>query len=70
MWPPLAAITFSNRGRKLLQIFLIKPFLIDRHARFTEDLSPSGLLRRILQVIFSMWIHNVKAGDCGAISLC
>ena len=39
MWQPLAAITRSKRGQKLLQTFLMKPFLIDSHARLTEVLA-------------------------------
>ena len=33
--------THSNKDRKLLQAFLAKLFLIDRHAKFTEVLSSS-----------------------------
>ena len=61
MWLPLAAITHSNRGRKLLQTFLTKPFLIDRHVRFTEDLSSSALLWRVLQAFSSMCIYKLKS---------
>ena len=38
----------------------MKPFLIDRHARFTEVLSSSVLLWRILQAFFSMFAHMLK----------
>ena len=59
--PFLAEITLSNRGRKLLQIFLTKPFLIDGHARFKEALSPSTMLWCDLQVFPSMCAHKLKA---------
>ena len=35
MWPPLAAVTRSNRDRKVFQTFMAKPFLVDRHTRST-----------------------------------
>ena len=50
MWLPLAAITRSNRGRKLLQAFLTKPFLFERPARFTDTASSFVLLWRVFQV--------------------
>ena len=64
------AIFGSNRGRKILQTFLTKPFLIDRYAPFTEALSSSVLLWRVLQAVCSMCLHKlkskeVKSGDCG-----
>ena len=54
LWPPLSAITCSNLGRKLLQIFLTKPFFVDRHERFAEALSFSVLLWRVLQLFLNM----------------
>ena len=52
MWQTLAAITRYNRGRKLMQTFLTKSLLIDRHARVREALSSSVVLWCALQVFF------------------
>ena len=74
MWPPLAAITRSNRDRKPLQTFPTKPFLVDCHARFTEAL---GLCwcKPVLQAFSSMCVHKLKltgfkSEECEAKSSC
>ena len=53
----MATIIRSNRGRKLLQTFLTKPFLIVYHTRFKEAMSSSALLWRVLQAFF-LKVHS------------
>ena len=70
MWPPLAAITRSNSGQKLLQPFLTNPFLINSQTRFTETLSSFLLLWSVLHTFSTMCVHKLKSkgfksGDCG-----
>ena len=74
MRPPLAEITHSNQGWRLLQIFRAKPFFIDRHARFTEELSSSVLYSGVSIAFFSMCVHmlksmRVKSGDIGLLTI-
>ena len=64
--PLLAEITHSNQDRKLLQTFLTKSFLIDRHARFTGILSLSVLLASLfLNERPQAEVEGFKSGDCG-----
>ena len=60
MWSPLTAIKRLNRGRKLLHIFQTESFLIDRYARFTEALSSSVLLWRVLETFSSMYVYKLE----------
>ena len=68
MWPPLAAITRSNRGRKLLQAFPTKTFLIDRHAHFTEALISFVLLWRVLLALSQFAPTNWNRGGSNLVS--
>ena len=69
MWPLLAGITRSNRGRKLLPTFLAKPFYIDFHAWFTEALSSSVFLWRVLQAFSSLCVRKLKSRDSNVVTV-
>ena len=46
-----------------MQIFLMKPLFVERQARFTEALSSSVLLWRVLQAFSSMCVKIRSRGE-------
>ena len=62
MWPPLAAMTRSKRGGKLLQAFFTMFFFMDAHPRFTEAFSSSVTVAGLTGPCLNMRPHTEIKG--------